>query len=72
MPPLSPISRKNLIRRLRQFGYEGPYSGGNHQFMVKGTRRLFIPNPHQGDIGASLLAKILKQADIDPSEWDDN
>ena len=40
--------------------------------MVKGTRRLFIPNPHQGDIGASLLAKILKQADLDPSEWVDN
>lgn len=72
MPPLSPISRKNLIRKLREFGYEGPYSGGNHQFMVKGARRLFIPNPHQGDIGASLLTKILKQADIDPSEWIDN
>lgn len=72
MPPLSPISRKNLIRKLREFGYEGPYSGGNHQFMVRGARRLFIPNPHQGDIGVSLLAKVLKQAEIDPSEWVDS
>ncbi len=37
--------------------------------MVKDARRLFILNPHEGDIDASLLAKILKQAGIEADEW---
>ena len=35
MPPFGPIKRKDLIRHLKQFGFEGPYSGGKHQFMVR-------------------------------------
>ena len=69
MPRLTPISQRRLIQNLREFGFEGPHSGGNHQFMVKDARRLFIPNPHEGDIDASLLAKILKQAGIEADEW---
>ena len=37
--------------------------------MVKGTLKLFIPNPHRGEIGRDLLAKILRQAGIDRDEW---
>jgi len=70
MPPLGPIKRRRLIQYLRQLGFEGPYSGGNHQFMVKGHQRLMIPNPHQGDISRALLGKILQQADIDRAEWE--
>jgi len=64
-----PISRRDLIRRLRAFGFEGPVSGGKHQFMKRGSLKLRIPNPHQGDISAGLLARILRQAEIDPDEW---
>ena len=35
MPPFGPIKRKNLVRYFKQYGFEGPYSGGKHQFMVK-------------------------------------
>jgi predicted RNA binding protein YcfA (HicA-like mRNA interferase family) len=59
-----------LIRSLQQAGFEGPYSGGKHQFMVKGDITLWIPNPHQGDIGRELLARILRQAHIDRDEWE--
>lgn len=38
--------------------------------MVKGQLKLFIPNPHQGDISKSLLAKILRQANITKEEWE--
>jgi hypothetical protein len=31
MPPLKPISLKDLIRYLKQCGFEGPYPGGKHQ-----------------------------------------
>lgn len=29
-----------------------------------------IPNPHRGDLDWSLTKRILKQAGIDPEEWD--
>ena len=46
MPRFGSISRKELIRHLRQLGFDGPYSGGKHQFMLKGELTLRIPNPH--------------------------
>ena len=70
MPQLGPISRKELIRYLRQIGFEGPYSGGRHQFMIKGNVTIHIPNPHQADIGRELLARILRQAGISREEWE--
>jgi len=70
VPRFGSISRKDLIRYLRQLGFDGPYSGGKHQFMLKGDLTLRIPNPHQGDIGKELLARLLRQADIDKDEWE--
>ena len=70
MPAFGPVKRRDLIRHLRQFGFEGPYSGGRHQFMVKEEIKLYIPNPHQGDISRGLLAKILRQAGIERDEWE--
>jgi predicted RNA binding protein YcfA (HicA-like mRNA interferase family) len=69
MPPLGPIKRRELIRRLRDLGFDGPYSGGNHQFMARGSRKLRIPNPHQNDISLPLLRRILDQAGITVEEW---
>jgi hypothetical protein len=51
MPSFGPISRKELIRCLKVLGFEGPYAGGKHQYMVKVQLKLRIPNPHQADIG---------------------
>jgi len=48
----------------------GPYSGGKHQFMTKGHQTLRLPNPHQADIGRELLARILRQGEIDKAEWE--
>lgn len=70
MPRFGSISRKDLIRYLRQSGFAGPYSGGKHQFMLKANITLRIPNPHQGDIGKELLIRLLRQAGIDKSEWE--
>ncbi len=69
MPDFGNISRKDLIKALQLLGFEGPFSGGKHQFMLKSGLRLTIPNPHQSDIGIDLLNKILKQADISKIEW---
>lgn len=70
MPPLGPLKRKDLIRYLRMLGFEGPYVGSKHQYMVKGKIKLVIPNPHQGDISHDLLVRILRQAGIDKDEWE--
>lgn len=70
MPRLGPIQRKDLIRYLKVLGFEGPYSGGKHQFMIKGEITLWIPNPHQSDIGKELLSRILRQAKIDRETWE--
>jgi predicted RNA binding protein YcfA (HicA-like mRNA interferase family) len=70
MPKLGPIKRKDLIRGLRQLGFGGPFSGGNHSFMKCGPLKVWIPNPHEGDIGPHFLRKILRQAGIAESEWE--
>jgi len=66
---IKPISRRDLIRRLRAFGFEGPISGGKHQFMKRGKLKLRIPNPHQRDISVGLLKRILRQAGIEQGDW---
>ena len=70
MPPIGPVKREVLIRCLRKCGFDGPYSGGKHPFMVKGERTLTIPNPHHGDIGKDFLVRILRQAEISKDEWE--
>ena len=70
MPSFGPISRRDLIRCMRAMGFDGPYSGGKHQFMVKGDVTLTIPNPHKGDVSRELLARILRQAGISRKEWE--
>jgi predicted RNA binding protein YcfA (HicA-like mRNA interferase family) len=61
-----------LIRRLRGLGFDGPVSGGHHAFMVKGSLKVRIPNPHETDIGLPLLKEILRQAGITDEEWSAN
>lgn len=70
MPRFGAISRADLIRYLRRLGFEGPFSVSKHQFMRRGDRTVRLPNPHQGDVGKELLARILKQAGISREEWE--
>jgi predicted RNA binding protein YcfA (HicA-like mRNA interferase family) len=70
VPRFGSITRRELIRYLRQLGFDGPYSGGKHQFMSRGNLTLRIPNPHQADIGRELLIRILRQAGISRDEWE--
>ena len=70
MPRLGPIGREDLIFYLKRLGFEGPYSGGKHPFMVRGNSRLTIPNPHRKEIEIPLLNRILRQAGIEKDEWE--
>lgn len=70
MPKFGPLSHRDLIRYLRKLEFEGPYSGGKHQYMVREQTRLVLPNPHRGDIGRGLLNKILAQAGVSRTTWE--
>ena len=65
------IHRRDLIRKFKALGYSGPFSGGRHQFMIKGPKKIRIPNPHEScDIHISLVKEILRQAGITIDDWD--
>ena len=40
----TPCKRRDFIRRLRILGFDGPFSGTRHQFMVYKRHRLSIPS----------------------------
>jgi len=67
---LTPVSQKDLIKRLRQLGWSGPVHKSDHPFMLKHDRPpLKVPNPHRGDVSIDLLSRILRQAGISRKEW---
>jgi len=39
-----PCKRNDFMRRLRKLGFDGPFSGTRHQFMVYEQHRLTIPS----------------------------
>ena len=57
MSKLVPVSRAKLIRRLRKIGFEGPFPGSDHDFMVRCDNFVRIPNYHRREIGANLIVE---------------
>lgn len=70
MPLFGATKRRDLIRALKEFGFDGPFPGGKHEYLQKGQLKVPIPNPHQGDISVDLLARVLRKANISREEWE--
>lgn len=70
MPPVGPITRRELLAYLRKLGFTDPYAGGKHPYMDRDGQTVTIPNSHRGDIGRDLLLRILQQAGIDRATWE--
>ncbi len=64
---LTPISQRDLIRRLKKMGWAGPVTGTHHPFMRKNQETLRIPNP--GEVRVDILRDILNRAGISRQEW---
>ena len=64
------ISWRKFVQKFKRLGFDGPYSGGRHLFMVKERLRVRIPNPHRNDISKHLVSEILRQAEISIKEWE--
>jgi predicted RNA binding protein YcfA (HicA-like mRNA interferase family) len=71
MSRLSPEKPREVIRKLRELGFEGPFGGGRHVFMRHPETRVKISVPvHQGrDVPIGTLAAIIKQAGSTVDQW---
>lgn len=69
MSKLRPVSQRELVARLRELGFRGPYQEGKHPYMIRGDVALTVPNPHEGGISVDLLKRILRQGGVGRSEW---
>lgn len=66
---LTPVSWPELVRKLKTFGFEGPFHGGKHPYMIKESFVLTLPNPHRAEISVDLLVRIIRQIGISRDEW---
>lgn len=69
MPNLGPVSRRELVRKLKALGFRGPFPGGKHQWMQRAGLRVTIPNLHRSAIDPGLIRRILRQAGITLDDW---
>lgn len=73
MSPWSPCKRKDFILRLCRIGFEGPFSGTRHHFMVFKEHRMAIPSNREYSI--PQLRMMIKEIEgilgrkISDSEW---
>jgi hypothetical protein len=73
MSPWQPCKRRVFIKRLRKLGFEGPFSGTRHQFMVFGNYRLSIPS--NAEYSVPQLRKMIREVEsilsrtLDSDEW---
>jgi len=71
MSRLTPLKSREVIRKLRRLGFDGPIPGGHHVRMVHLENGQIIPIPvHSGkDIGVGLIREIIRQVGITRDEW---
>jgi hypothetical protein len=69
-----PLKRRDFIAKLRTLGFEGPYSGTRHQFMLMSAHRQTIPSNAEYSVPqvrmlVRQVATILGRS-ISADEWD--
>ena len=73
MSPWQPCKRRVFIKRLRKLGFEGPFSGTRHQFMVFRDYRLSIPS--NAEFSVPQLRMMIREVEsilgrtLDSGEW---
>ena len=58
----SPCKRRDFIRRLRKLGFDGPFAGTRHHFMVYKEHRLAIPSNREYSV--PQLRMMLQETEI--------
>jgi hypothetical protein len=69
-----PCKRRIFVRRLRALGFEGPYAGSRHQFLVHGLHRLAIPSNSEYSVPQLRMmlheAEVILGREVPLDEWD--
>ena len=69
-----PLKRREFIRKLRGLGFDGPFSGTRHQFMVLKQHRQTIPT--NSEYSVPQIRMLLRQVEsilerkLTLDEWD--
>jgi hypothetical protein len=69
-----PLKRREFIRKLRALGFDGPYSGTRHQFLILRQHRQTIPT--NSEYSVPQVRMLLRQVEailgrsILLQEWD--
>lgn len=68
-----PLKRHDFIRKLRALGFDGPFSGTRHQFMILGHHRQTIPT--DSEYSVPQIRMLIRQVEsilgrpISLDEW---
>jgi len=69
----TPCKRRDFVLRLRQLGFDGPFSGTRHHFLVYKQYRLAIPSNHEYSVPQlRLMIKEVEEIighEITADEW---
>lgn len=69
MPKLPRMRGREVIAVLRRLGFEVIRTKGSHHFLQHADGRATVVPVHAGEtIGPGLLGKILKDAEIEPTQ----
>jgi hypothetical protein len=69
-----PLKRREFVRKLRALGFDGPFSGTRHQFMVLKQHRQTIPT--NSEYSVPQIRMLLRQVEsilerkLTLDEWD--
>lgn len=69
----TPCKRSDFIRKVRRLGFDGPFTGTRHQFLVFSQKRLAIPSNSEYSI--SQLRMMIREVEailgreISLEEW---
>lgn len=71
MARLTPIKARDLIRILRELGFEMARQRGSHTFWRHSDGRTTVVPIHGGEeISRGLLRKILRDIDLNPEDFE--
>lgn len=69
----TPCKRRVFIKRLRKLGFDGPFSGTRHEFMIYKQHRLAIPS--NAEYSVPQLRMMIREVEeiigrkITANEW---
>ena len=56
-----PLKRRDFVRKLRALGFDGPFSGTRHQFMILGHHRQTVPT--NSEYSVPQIRLLLRQVE---------